>query len=235
MATEALKPLGPAFTATREALHVLAEQLISPARKPRKEIALTSTPGGFGTPEFEFEGERWQIRIEAGELVVLQGGEERREPITTLAAGAELVGAALFPDGPPTGTEPLAVDAAESAKLGAFYALADAVLAELVADWAADEPSDPKLWPEHFDLAIEAGSEEAGVRANYGFSPGDGEHPDPYLYVGPWSAKPRGELWNAKGFPGAEHRYEELAAAENPRATALEFCRTRKAALHGPG
>src|ERR687884_377608 len=38
----------------------------------------------------------------------------------------------------------------------------------------------------HVDVAIELGSEERGQRAAYGGSPGDEEHPEPYLYVAPW-------------------------------------------------
>ena len=46
------------------------------------------------------------------------------------------------------------------------------------------------------------GLEGAGYRANYGLSPGDDEHPEPYLYLGPWRGKPLGELWHAQGSPG---------------------------------
>ena len=45
-----LKPLPPAFVATRRALHRVAEELVAPARKPHNEIALRPTPRGFGTP-----------------------------------------------------------------------------------------------------------------------------------------------------------------------------------------
>ena len=47
-------------------------------------------------------------------------------------------------------------------------------------------------------------SEAAGQRANYGASPGDEDHAEPYVYVGPWTAEVDGELWNATGFTGAE-------------------------------
>ena len=73
----------------------------------------------------------------------------------------------------------------------------------------------------------------AGLRANYGLSPGDDEHPEPYFYVGPWSAKPEGELWNANGFTGAELPYAELAAAPDPVAAAVEFGLERRRALSG--
>ena len=41
-----LQPLPPGFAATRDELHRLAEQVVSPARKPEGEIALQRTPGG---------------------------------------------------------------------------------------------------------------------------------------------------------------------------------------------
>ena len=110
-----------------------------------------------------------------------------------------------------------------------------AVVAELVPQplddaAAGDDPIPaPILWPEHFDIAIELGAE--GSRANYGVSPGDADHAEPYLYVGPWTAPPAGELWNAQGFPGAELTYSDLIAAAEPRAAALDFFRTRKEAL----
>ena len=48
----------------------------------------------------------------------------------------------------------------------------------------------PVLWPEHFDVAVSV------AEVNYGVSAGDGYHPTPYAYVGPW--KPRtGSFWNA--------------------------------------
>ena len=97
---------------------------------------------------------------------------------------------------------------------------------------AADaDASEINLWPEHFDIAFEAGSEDAGARANYGASPGDDDHDAPYVYVGPWTAPTDGELWNATGFNGAELGYSELVDAEDQRAAALGFLERRREAL----
>lgn len=233
MGSEPLEALGSEFAATREALHRLAEQVIAPARKPDNEIALQATPGGFGTPVFEFDGKRCQVRVEGALLVARRGDCEKREPITTVAAAAELVGHRLFSGEPPSGAEPLSVDPHSAAQLGRWFGFGDAVLGVLRSEWSGDDSSEINLWPEHFDIAIEAGSEADGARANYGFSPGDADHDAPYLYVGPWSEEVSGELWNAKGFTGAELDYDELAAADDPQAAALEFCRARKAALEG--
>ncbi|WP_425003960.1 hypothetical protein [Mycolicibacterium sp. S3B2] len=48
----------------------------------------------------------------------------------------------------------------------------------------------PVLWPEHFDVAMSVSD------VNYGVSAGDGYHPTPYAYVGPWIPR-TGSFWNA--------------------------------------
>jgi hypothetical protein len=181
-----LQPLPPEFGATVEALHRVAEEVVAPARKPDNEIALAATPGGFGTPAFEWEGSVQQVRVDGAELVY-----ERREPLD--------------------------VDPAAAARLADWYAFGADILRELGGT--------PILWPEHFDIATELDE------VNYGFSPGDEQHAEPYAYVGPWTAPPPGELWNGTGFPGAELTYAELLAAPDQRAAALEFFTTRTEAL----
>jgi hypothetical protein len=89
-----------------------------------------------------------------------------------------------------------------------------------------------QLWPEHFDVAVELGNEQAERRAACGGSPSDEGHGEPYLYVAPWTARPEGDLWQASGFPGAEMSYAELLAAQDQRGAALEFFRVRLAALN---
>jgi len=214
-----LPPLPVTFPATVAALHRVAEDVVAPARKPDHEIALYATPGGFGTPEFEHDGASQQVRVEGAELVRKRDGDERRAALTSLEHARELV-ADLVPGGPLSG-EPLAVDAEAAAALAAWYALGDDVLTALSDDTA----SEVRLWPEHFDIAIDM------REVNYGFSPGDGDHAEPYAYVGPWTAEVSGELWNARGFRGAELSYSELRAAPDPAAHALAFFTARKAAL----
>ena len=188
------------------ALHKIAEAVVSPARQPANEIALRYTRGGFGTPFFEQDGADCQVRVEHGELVRQRGLEETREPLPE-------------------------VDAAAAIALGDFYGLACSVLEQLRADEVDGDASIVQLWPEHFDLAIELGSESAGGRANFGASPGDDDHAEPYLYVGPWTAEVSGELWNGTGFNGAELTYSELIGAADHRRTALDFMRKRYRAL----
>lgn len=226
-----LDPLPAGFAATVASLHIVAERLVAPARKPDNEISLRATPGGFGTPFFEFEGDEHQVRVEGDELVHSAGAEEQRAPLTSLAAGAKAL-AGLLPADAELSGEPLDVDSAASRALGAWYAFGDALLAELVDEAGdADAATPPRLWPEHFDIAIEMGDEGAGLRANYGASPGDADHDEPYLYVGPWTAEVKGELWNGRGFRGAELGYSELLAAADPSAKAIDFFRGRRDAL----
>ena len=92
-----------------------------------------------------------------------------------------------------------------------------------------------QLWPEHFDIAVELGTERDGHRAGFGASPGDELHPEPYLYVVPWSEVPASDLWQATAFRGAELPYATLLLAENQRETALRFFDERLAALGGRG
>ena len=202
-----LSPLPDGFAVTVAALHRVAEEVVAPARKPDNEIALEATPGGFGTPPFEWEGMTHQVRVEGIELVRETDGEREREALDGVDPEAARVLAAWYEFG---------TQALEQLRDGAS---------------AGDQATAPILWPEHFDVAIELGDEAAGARATYGFSPGDENHPEPYAYVAPWTPHPPGELWNAKGFGGAELGYADLLAAAVPVAAVLDFMRSRRDAL----
>lgn len=86
----------------------------------------------------------------------------------------------------------------------------------------ADDPSRVQLWPEHFDVAVVLGPD--GARANYGGSPGDDDHPEPYLYVGPWEPR-TGSFWNEPF--GASLPYRALLDG----ADALAFLREGRGRL----
>src|SRR5215210_8356477 len=96
-----LRALPASYVATRDALHRVAEELVAPARKPHNEIALQQTRGGFGTPRFEFDGKRTQVRVDGAELVLASDGEERCTELTSIAAAGRLLGERLLPDGLP--------------------------------------------------------------------------------------------------------------------------------------
>ena len=203
-----LRPLPEGFREARAVLHRLAQEVISPAReRVTGRIGLRATPGGFGTPYF---GGQRRLRVDGAELVRESRDGEEREPI----------------DG---------VDEAASRALGDWYAFGETLLEELRAEsLGAEAPSIVQLWPEHFDIAIDMGDEERAARANYGFSPGDVDHDEPYAYVGPWvGERATGPLWNARAFPGAELSYSELLAAPNQHGAALEFLREHRDFLRG--
>jgi hypothetical protein len=227
-----LEPLAPTFRSTTASLHEVAAELVAPARKPQNEIALEATPGGFGTPFFEFDGARRQVRVEGDELVHECNEMQRRALLVSLAAAGAAITELLSFD-VQLSDEPLAVDPLASRALGAFFGFGAEVLGRFVDSAGPDDDASPvRLWPEHFDIAIELGSEARGVRANYGFSPGDEQHAEPYLYVGPWSAAiDGGDLWNGHGFPGAELSYSQLLAAADQTAAATEFFAIRRDAL----
>lgn len=231
VSSTALIPLPSSFVTTREALHSVAEHVVSPARVAAtgNEIALDATPGGFGTPALPGGG---RVRVDLDEIVVEEpGGGVCRAPISSLAQAAEV--AALPHEG--LSEAPLSVDRSAARALAAFYAFADELLRTLHAEApACAEPSPVRLWPEHFDIAFEQGEESDNRRAGYGASPGDEHHDEPYLYVVPWSEPPRGPGWTAAGFRGAELTYAALLAAPDPRAAGLAFFRDRRAALLEP-
>jgi hypothetical protein len=212
-----LRPLHPAFPATRDALHRLAVYVISPAQRlANGEIILAATPGGFGTAALPDGG----IRVEGTELVDERGGGRRRTQITSLAEMAAFVG--IEPDlgqheqfdvpEPGPVEQPLALEAAAVADLAAWYAWVTARLESLRSQaQARDDVSPVRLWPEHFDAAIDMGDGDAGHRATYGGSPGDGHNPDPYLYASPWAGRVDG-FFDAPGFRGAQLGYAGIVA-----------------------
>jgi hypothetical protein len=199
-----LEPPPATLVETRKALHRVAETVISPAReRDNGKIALRYTFGGFGTPFF---GAGEQVRVERDQLVFGSTGGERRKQLD--------------------------VDAEASRYLGDWYGFVASVLEQLRVDFEDREPSRVQLWPEHFDLATDLGSESAGLRAGYGGSPGDDLHPEPYLYVVPWQPeRADGELWNAGAFRGAELPFAALLAAGDQRGAALDFFSERVRAL----
>lgn len=202
-----LEPAPPALVETRQALHRVAEDVMTPARQAANgKIALRYVTGGFGTP---FYGDDTQLRVEGTELITESPDGETRETLD--------------------------VDEAASRFLGDWYGFAASVLEELRAGAAPElEPSRVQLWTEHFDLAVELGAEADGARAGYGCSPGDALHEEPYVYVVPWDGdRAAGEGWNASGYQGAELAFAELLAAEDQRAAALAFFMGRLQALAG--
>lgn len=190
MADRSLEP-------TRQALHALAEHLLAGDLSRRiGRIGLRPTPGGFGQPEHVEDGRRRRLRIDGASLVVLDGDVERWHALTTAGEAAAAAGVEL---GPPTGAyEPstaidpdqaLAIDLDAAAELCTWFDRVNRALEAVRRNHADAEPGLVQLWPEHFDVACTIDE------VNLGGSPGDADHPEPYLYVGPWTPRP-GSFWN---------------------------------------
>lgn len=222
-----LQPAPVTLVATRSALHAVAEWVLAPAHQAATgHIGLRATAGGFGTPVLP-DGR--QLSVAGTDLLIARGDERAVTPLRTLAEAAVAAGvsAGSHPGvyEPATTWEPdrpLDIDAAAAGCLADWFALATSVLEELRGE--ATAPSEIQLWPEHFDLAFDAGDEAAGRRANFGGSPGDEVHPLPYLYVGPWSPFDHSDAFWNESF-GASSGYDELVAADDQRAVALAFLR----------
>ena len=76
------------------------------------------------------------------------------------------------------------LDLTAGAVLADWFEFTTEALEHLRAD--ADPDDDVtivRIWPEHFDAAIDMGDGDAGRRATYGGSPGDRNHGEPYLYA----------------------------------------------------
>jgi hypothetical protein len=229
-----LDALPQAMAETRESLRRLAVYVLAPARKAvNGKIGLRYTKDGFGTPFF---GEARQLRVAGDTLVHQQGDQAGAEPITTLEAAAAFAGVELSDD-PGVGADlpglgdarvALPVDPAAADALARWFGFAASVLEQFRAELRAakTECSRIQLWPEHFDLGMNI----EGV--NFGCSPGDAEHAEPYSYVGPWNRDGlEGEFWNASF--GALLPYAHLVAATDQRDAALSFLRRGTALVAG--
>jgi|SRR5579862_1617801 len=229
-------PLPERFARTRDELHRLAVYVISPAQRlANGEIVLRASPGGFSTHEFEGR----TVGVDGAQLTV----DGIHRPITSLRDAGEAIGIAPDVDQqeqfdvPAHGDldEPLDVDEEAARALGLWYAFATELLEQLRGDFGAGADASPvRLWPEHFDAAIDAGDQTAGRRATYGASPGDRHHGDPYLYVSPWAGRVDGFFADPE-FKGASLRYPQLIAADDPLAAGLAFMREARARIGASG
>jgi hypothetical protein len=246
-------PSTDALVATRLSLHALAEHVLCPARhRVNGKIGLRFTRGGFGTPFF---GTDEQVRVEGATLVytAFTPARETVTDLTTIGAAASAVGISpgapdLFvPTTPLDVDRPFDLDIAALAVFGWWFGFAMSVLAQLRAEAPSNLPDAPapslvQIWPEHFDCAAELGDTAAGHRANFGASPGDATHPEPYLYVGPWDTSflarpepdageesaaeapaPPDPYWN-ESF-GSSLPFSALVGPTSARDTALAFFR----------
>ena len=193
-------------------LHLVGVHIVARARQQATgRFSLRVTPGGFGTPEFGADSRR--VRVAHGTLIVETDapgaasstahaihGMSMRELADV--AGVDL-GAAfdVGHDTPEMGDRDgaLELDRAGSGAVTEWFGIVAAALDQVLgAVPAASGASVTRLWPEHFDVAIDVGARR-DVRVNLGGSPGDTFSGEPYLYVGPWTADRPGDdgFWNA--------------------------------------
>lgn len=196
----------------RDTLHLVAVHIVARSRQQATgRFSLRVTPGGFGTPEFGAAGRR--VRVSGGHLVVESDEEGRASAVVQSIGGATLRELAVVcgvdldapldvgRDTPPVGDvdEPLALDDGAAAQVAECFEVGATVLDRVLAVVTPGRPATlPRLWPEHFDLAIEVDA-HPDRRVNLGVSPGDGYRSEPYFYVGPWTDDRPGdsEFWNA--------------------------------------
>lgn len=220
----ALKPLPETYERTVADLHRLAVYVVSPAQRlVNGEIIMRSTHGGFET--FEYDGHVTRV---VDDRLVLDGAAH---PITTLREAARFLG--IEPDVgqeeefdvPPAGDvdEPLRIDLTASGALAEWFEFATGMLEALRADASpADDATIVRIWPEHFDVAIDMGDASVSRRATYGGSPGDRHHAEPYLYASPWAGRVD-PFFADPGFRGAALTYSDLLAAPDAERAASEF------------
>ncbi len=226
----ATQELPPTRASTRDALHRVAEHVVSPARYAvTGRIGLRPAAGGFATPPFG-DGPT-VVAVDGVSIVVRAAGVERRTPLTTLRAAAEFVGvnpgapADVYTPATPLDLDaPLNLDPDAARVLSDWYALGGSALSAFAGEISDEQPTESQLWPEHFDLAMTAGD------VNYGFSPGDEQVPDPYVYVGPHGGPPPGEpqFWNAPF--GAVRTIRDVGSVED----AVTFLRAGHERLAAP-
>lgn len=228
-----LTPLPDGYDRTRRSLHQIAFFAVAPARYAvTGKLGLRFTARGFGTPFF---GNDEQIRAEGGRLVYQEGDQVRTVDVANLDEACAFCGVPyrevwfedfhdqLAPIGPAAPLE-IATDAART--VGDWFGFATLVLERARRLAGAEDVSRVQLWPEHFDSAVEMGSNERGERASYGASPGDDTHPEPYLYVAAWGEIDRDDpYWNDTTFNGASFSYKAILESDDQVETAIEFFR----------
>lgn len=231
-----LTVLPDSFVTSREALKQVAVHIVARARSQATgRFGLRPTVGGFGTPEFGDDLTR--VRVSGSVLVRETGGTGGATAAAAAVGGATLAELSdiaqvdlsaeldVGHDTPALGdvAVPLAVDAVASQALASWFEVVAAALDRVVADLPASaSPSMVQLWPEHFDVALDAAA-TADRRANLGGSPGDEFSAEPYAYVGPWTDDRPGDpaFWNAPF--GAVLEYSRLVGDPDPVATLAEF------------
>lgn len=228
------------FLSTRDSLHQVAEHVVAKARfVDDGRVELTAFANGFATPML---ASARRVRVDGVDVVIDDAAGSRRSALTTIADAAAFVGVeAGFPTELYAAASPLQpgvalrVDRGSADALAAWFGFSGEVLAQFATEIVDGDPSSLVLWPEHFDLAFFTSEGDESRRANYGASPGDAGHPEPYLYVGPFETVDEHEFWNATHFNGAVLPLSRLVGADAPFEIALQFLRSGHSHLKADG
>jgi hypothetical protein len=200
-------------------------------------MGLRPRRSGLATPEFDGK----VVSVEGDLLVIETDAGIASRTITSVRDACDFLGIPYRVDWyvgfrdplePGDPDAPLEIDAGAVDQIGEWLTFGSEVL-EAIGGMAddGDEVTEAQLWPEHLDLAIEMGSDDR--KASYGFSPGDGPHPEPYLYVSAWGEIDRSNsYWNDPHFNGASLGYRSLLGDEDPAGTAIEFLMRGYRILH---
>jgi hypothetical protein len=222
----------PDTSATRFEIQRVATHILARARKQADdEISLRVGLTGISTPAY---GDHREVLRLAGTLLVhetpIEGAiRSRVRPVlgATLLQLAELAGVDLDleldfgADAPPIGDRRQAIvyDEEAARSLLHWYQVGAAALDQILGITSA--PSVVQLWPEHFDVAIDADTPSG--RVNLGASPADAACAQSYLYVGPHSdARPGDEsFWNTPF--GAVLTSDSVLSSADPVAAGVDF------------
>jgi len=224
-AATAAHPGDPDLLRTRRVLHGIAEHVLA-AHEFRviRRIALRVRPHGFATFDLPPGTEPPGLELVEATLVTRPGEPGvplAGQPLGELAAALGVTFG--LPDDAPYRAasgcrpdDPAVLEPSALQRLLTAWRDGDAALRRLASRDRPQDPPEPVLWPEHFDVGL------ALDQVNYGVSPGDDFLPVPYAYVGPWQRR-RGDFWNAPF--GAAVSVDRLGDA----AALVDFFRTGQA------
>ncbi len=176
---------------TRRSLHLVLFYALSLARQRSDDLVWSvPMPGGFGSTVAGVTR-----RIDGREMVIEHDEVElARQRIGTLDEAMRFFGVDFDRargerndiEVPERTDELLQVDLEAAKDLAVWFETGWDVLGRLLDRVGDQADTERRLWNEHFDLAIELGEQAEGRRASIGFSPGDEQIPEPYVYVSPW-------------------------------------------------
>lgn len=238
--------LAPDWLATRDTLHKYSQilgairRLLTPPHRHWWHISLGPTPRGLSTGNIDLPTGRrlvvtedlvdHAIRVECdgseAATVEIGGGLSSRALGLEVLEACRAAGAELPNDFNSNADDEPRVYSPEAAATYLEALLATDSVFETARAGLGGEVGPVQLWPHHFDLSFEwfgtrtvIGDEgEAPSQIGYGFSTGDGSHPDAYYYATPWPFEdaltrtrlPEGARWQTEGWQGGLLPYSEV-------------------------